>query len=726
VGNDTCTPIDPAPGLFGRIRGPIVVDLFAGAGGASEGVRRALGYGPIVAINHCRHAIDMHKANHPDTEHFWGDVFEVRPLAATRGRSVDALWGSPDCRHFSRAKGGQPVDKKIRGLAWVMLRWAAKVRPRVIFMENVSELVTWGPLARPARGGQKHLGANGSERRKRWNKPIAARKGELFQLFVSHLRALGYVVEWRNLMGCDYGAPTSRKRFYMVARRDGQPIVWPEPTHCAPSELYDDKGNLLAKCRKGSDGAPLRPWRTASECIDWSIPMLSIFATPDEAKAWAKAVGADGVPQRPLAEATLARIREGVRRFVLDNPKPFLVTIDQQSTKHTAAGCDEPVSTVTVKNRHAVVSPIIAKAHANGSDTAGSGIRSAGDPAPTMTTTEQFAVLAPMLQTLTHGQRHEALDAPMRTVTGAHRGERVVVSPVMVANNANNAPHGAGEPLGTVTGGGRHIVAAAHLIETRNGEREGQAPRVRDIERPLGTTTAKGSQGAVVAATVEPLDGRTRAGRAHRREVAAFMAKHYGGVTGTVVDQPIGTITGVDHHSPVAVFMEKFHGSAAAGQPADAPAPTVTSGGGRGGGHAGPVAVFLEQQHGKSRGRSAAEPLGTATAVNHHAAVSAFLSPYYGSERDGQCLDEPVRTVTTKDRLGLVTTTISGTEYAIVDIAMRMLQPPELAAANGWADMIRIGTKAEQVARIGNMVLPDVVAALFTSNLGELAEAAAK
>ncbi len=575
-------PIDRSPALFGRVRGPIVVDLFAGAGGASEGVRRALGHGPVVAINHCEHAIRMHQANHPETEHYHGDVFDVRPQDATRGRAVDALWASPDCRHFSRAKGGKPVDKKIRGLAWVVVRWAAEVRPRVILMENVSELVTWGPLTRPARGGRKHLGAKSSERRKRWDKPIAARKSELFQLFVSHLRALGYVVEWRNLVGCDYGAPTSRKRLYLIARRDGA-IVWPEPTH--------------------GPGRP-KPWRTAAECIDWSIPMLSIFATPAEAKAWAKEVGADGVPQRPLADATLARIREGVRRFVLDNPKPFLVTIDQQSTRHTASGCDEPVS----------------------------------------------------------------------TVTGAHRGERVVVSPVMVANNTNNAPHGPAEPLGTVTGGGRHIVAAAHLIETRNGERERQSPRVRDIERPLGTTTAKGSQGAVVA---------------------AFLAQHNGGENGNQaygrgLGEPMQTIAGNVNKAPVAVFLDKLHGSANAGQPVDAPAPTVTSGGGRGGGHAG--------------------------------LVSAFLSPYYGSERDGQELTEPLRTVTTKDRLGLVTTTISGTEYAIVDIAMRMLQPHELSAANGWGDMIRIGTKAEQVARIGNMVLPDVAAALFTSNLGELAE----
>lgn len=655
----------PADGsLFGRLHGPKVVDLFAGAGGASEGVRRALGYGPIVAINHCRHAIEMHRANHPDTEHYLGDVFEVRPLDATRGRAVDALWASPDCRHFSRAKGGKPVDKKIRGLAWVVVRWAAQVRPRAILMENVSELVTWGPLTRPRRGGRKHLGNKahldadgnrvGGVRRARWDKPIPHRKGELFQLFVGHLRALGYVVEWRNLVGCDYGAPTSRKRLYLIARRDGQPIVWPEPTH--------------------GPGRP-RPWRTAAECIDWSIPMLSIFATPEEAKAWAKEVGADGVPQRPLAEATLARIREGVRRFVLDNPRPFLVTIDQQSTRDTAAGCDEPVSTVTVKARHAVVSPIIAKAHANGSDTAGSGIRSAGQPAPTMTTTEQFAVLAPMLARYNGARPGESRcaspDSPVSTLDTSNRIG--VAAAVLVANNTNNAPHGPAEPLGAVTGGGRHIVAAAHLIETRNGEREGQAPRVRDIERPLGTTTAKGSQGAVVA---------------------AFLAQHNGGENGHQaygrgLEEPMQTIAGSINKAPVAVFLDKLHGSALAGQPVDAPAPTVTSGGGRGGGHAG--------------------------------LVSAFLSPYYGSERDGQELTEPLRTVTTKDRLGLVTVTIDGTEFAIVDIAMRMLQPHELAAANGWPDMVRTGTKAEQVARIGNMVLPDVAAALFAANLHDLA-----
>lgn len=632
MGNGT-SPIGRSPALFGRVRGPIVVDLFAGAGGASEGVRRAIGYGPVVAINHCQHAIDMHRLNHPETEHYCESVFDVRPQDATRGRVVDALWCSPDCRHFSRAKGGKPVDKKIRGLAWVVVRWAAEVRPRVIMMENVSELVTWGGLARPARGGRKHLGSKahldadgnkvGGIRRARWDKPLPAEKGKLFALFVSHLRALGYVVEWRNLVACDYGAPTSRKRLYLVARSDGQPIVWPEPTH----------GPGRAK-----------PWRTAAECIDWTIPMLSIFATPAEAKAWAKATGADGVPVRPLAEPTLARIREGIRRFVLDNPKPFIVTIDQQSTRYTADSINAPLSTSTVKARHAVVSPIIAKAHANGSDTAGSGIRSAGDPAPTFTTTEQFAVLAPMLQTLTHGQRHESIEEPMRTVTGAHRGERV--------------------------------IAAAHLINTRNGEREGQAPRAQSIEKPLSTVTAKGSQGAVVA---------------------AFLAQHNGGEVGNqaygrAFDEPMQTIAGNVNKAPVAVFLDKFHGTAKAGQPVDAPAPTITGGGDRGGGHA--------------------------------SMVAAFLSPFYGAEKDGQSPDVPLRTVPTKDRFGLVTVTIAGTEYAIVDIAMRMLQPHELAAANGWRDMKRIGTKAQQVARIGNMVVPEVAEALARANVGDCAMAA--
>lgn len=643
--------------LFGRLNGAICIDLFAGGGGASEGVRRALGHGPVVAINHCKHAIEMHKANHPETEHYCESVFDVPPKSAARGRKIDLLWASPDCRHFSRAKGGKPVDKGIRGLAWAVVDWAREVRPTVICMENVPEFVGWGPLLDDGR-------------------PDKARTGETFAEFTGQLVALGYVVEHRTLVACDYGAPTSRKRLYLVARCDGKPIRWPEPTH----------GPGRAK-----------PWLTAASCIDWSIPMLSIFATPAEAKAWAKATGADGVPVRPLAEATQRRIAEGIRRFVLNNPRPFLVNLSHGGR---VSPVSEPMGTLT--------------AHPVGGDR---------------------CVVAPVLQTLTHGQRSEDAGEPMRTVTGAHRGERALIAPtllrtdmqsdgrlrgvasveepartittqgglgiaaaVLVANNANNAPHEASSPLGTVTGGGRHILAAgvlvrarsqgsdtpgaglgdtgkpaptfttsetwglaaATLIDTANGERDGQAPRARDVERPFKTVCSTGSPGGVVA---------------------AFLARHFTGASGTGLDQPTPTITAIDHNGLTACFLDKLHGSAAAGQSVDEPAPTVTAQGG------------------------------------HAALVSAFLCAYYGSEKDGQPLTEPARTVTTGDRFGLVTLTIDGTEYAIVDIAMRMLQPRELAAANGWPAMKLHGTKGDQVARIGNMVVPQVAEALVRANL---------
>jgi len=490
--------------LFGRLdTGPVIVDLFAGGGGASEGIRQATGRGPIVAINHCEAAIRMHAENHPDTIHFLESVFEVRPQLAARGRSVDFLWASPDCTHFSRAKGGKPRSKEIRSLAWVIVDWAREVRPRVIALENVPEFVTWGPI-----------GDDGQ--------PVKARAGETFREFVQALEGHGYTVEWRVLNAADYGTPTSRKRLFLVARCDGAAIVWPEPTH----------------------GAGRLPYRTAAECIDWSIPVPSIFGR-----------------KRPLAEATERRIAEGIRRYVLGAARPFLVN-------------------------------------------------------------------------LTHGGRLDGLDDPMKTITAAHRGEKALVTPT--------------------------------LIQTGYGEREGQAPRVLDIGAPLGTVVAGGAKHALVA---------------------AFLAKHYGGVVGQPLDRPIGTVTAVDHHAVASVFLDKLHGSARAGQRIDAPAPTVTAGGGRGGGHA--------------------------------SLVAAFLARYYGQGGQWSGLDVPVPTVTTLDRMALVTVSINGEPYVLADIGMRMLQPRELATAQGFpASYVLTGTKSEQVARIGNSVCPPVARAIVAAQLG--------
>nr|WP_249219898.1 DNA cytosine methyltransferase [Bacillus licheniformis] len=254
----------------------IIVDNFAGGGGASTGIEMATGLSVDIAINHDPAAIAMHKVNHPDTEHYCESVWEVDPQEATKGRPVALCWFSPDCKHFSKAKGGKPVEKKIRGLAWVAVRWAATVRPRVIILENVEEFQTWGPLTKDGL-------------------PDPRKKGSTFRSFVRALQRQGYKVEWKELRACDYGAPTIRKRLFLIARRDGRPIVWPKPTHGDPKSATVKKGML-------------KPWRTAAEIMDWSIETPSIFNR-----------------KKPLSENTLRRIARGIQRFVIESKKPFVV-----------------------------------------------------------------------------------------------------------------------------------------------------------------------------------------------------------------------------------------------------------------------------------------------------------------------------------------------------------------------------------------------------------------
>lgn len=484
------------------------VDLFAGGGGASLGIQWATGHSPVAAVNHDEGAIAMHRRNHPDTLHFQDDVFEVSPYAAvSRAQGdVDLLWASPDCRHFSRAKGGKPRSKKIRGLAWVVVDWALALRPRMICMENVSEFQTWGPLDE-------------------FGHPIKARAGETFREFVGKLEALGYRVEWRVLNAADYGSPTLRRRLFLIGRRDGLPIVWPEPTH-GPG--------------RGE------PYRTASECIDWSIPCPSIFAR-----------------KKPLADATLRRIAHGVVRYVLNDPSPFIVN-------------------------------------------------------------------------LTHGGRTEPISEPFRTITGANRGEKAIIAPYFIP---------------------------------RHGERPGQEPRIRRADRPMPTVTAT-ANGATL--------------------VAAFLAKHYGGVVGHDLKRPIGTVTAQDHHSLVAAHLTKFYGSCKDGVRVDAPAPTITGQG------------------------------------QHAGVVAAFLAAYYGTEKDGQSLAEPMRTITSRARFGLVTVEIEGVPHVITDIGMRMLTPRELARAQGFPDdYLLVGTKTAQIARIGNSVCPQVVEAIVGANVAASRKASA-
>lgn len=553
----------------------LVVDNFAGGGGASTGIFQALGRHVDVAINHSRRALAVHAANHPETRHYCEDVWEVDPRVATQGRPVGLAWFSPDCTHHSRAKGAQPVKKSIRGLAGVVIKWARLVRPRVIILENVREFEDWGPLLPMLDDdGNPMLWPDGSPKMR----PDPDRKGETFTAWVWSLRTLGYSVEWRSLNAADFGAPTHRRRLFLVARSDGLPIAWPTPTHGPGRE---------------------RPYRTAAECIDWSLPCYSIFLTRAEVRAARlKCI-------RPLAENTMARVAAGVKRFVLDNPKPFIVRCDHGGDHFRGQSLEQPLATVTGSHGFGLVSPFL---------------------------TAQF-------------------------------GEREGQAP---------RAHRADEPLPTITsraGGGFPLIMPC--LTSYYGKGNDQGERGNRIDEPLRTQTAANRFGLV----------------------AAFLAKHYGGVVGHEVERPIGTVTSVDHHSLVA-------------------------------------ATLIKNNHGDKQAFAVDEPLRTIMAGgNHHAAAYAFLSKFYGRST-GQSLDEPAHTVTGNDRFGLVV--VEGEDYVIVDIGLRMLSPRELFRCQGFPDSYIIDLEVDdrrlsagdQVELCGNSVCPDVAAAIVRANVVEGREVA--
>lgn len=491
----------------------LIVDNFAGGGGASTGIELAIGRPVDIAINHDPDAIAMHTINHPHTTHYCESVWDINPRQVTNGQPVGLAWFSPDCKHFSKAKGGTPVNKEIRGLAWVAMRWAATVKPRIIILENVEEFKTWGPVVD--------------------GKPCPARKGKTFNSFVNQLQKLGYTVEWQNLVASDFGAPTIRKRFFLIARCDGLPIVWPTPTHGNPALLNFKKSGL-------------KKWKTAADIIDWSIPCPSIFGR-----------------KKPLAENTLKRIARGIQRYVIDNPKPFIVRIGQQGFGGTGMQyeTDQPLTTITTKAEHCLVMPHITKYYGAKSET---------------------------------------------------------------------------ESRGSVLG------------------------------EPIATQTTENRFGLV----------------------CAFLAKHFGGNytgSGSAVEDPLHTVTAVDHNALVTTHLLHLRNNCDA-RTVESPLPTLTAGGG------------------------------------HVGEVRAFLIKYYGNEKEGVSLREPLHTVTAQDRFGLVT--VRGEQYQIVDIGMRMLEPHELFAAQGFpADYIidrdaqgNQIPKYKQVARCGNSVCPSVAAAIVAAN----------
>lgn len=616
----------------------IIVDNFAGGGGASTGIELAIGRSVDIAINHDENAVAMHTTNHPNTLHYCESVFDVDPVAATAGRPVGLAWFSPDCRHFSKAKGSKPVEKEIRGLAWIVIRWALAVRPRVMMLENVEEFKTWGPLIVSTDGGQR---------------PDPERAGETFEAFCGMLSGgipvghpalaecceflgiatdgdlarqltvgLGYAVDHRELRACDFGAPTIRKRFFMVMHCDGVSVTWPEPTHGDPKSPAVQAGRLA-------------PWRTAAECIDWNIAAPSIFDR-----------------KKPLAENTLKRIARGIQRFVLDNPTPFIVKCNHTTTKGKY-DCFRG--------------------------------QSLAEPLQTITKTHGYAIAVPHLTKFRTGATGQLVTEPVPTVTAGTSKRpggnghalglvEAALTPYIVRQFGSSVGHRADEPSATITagGGGKSQLVTPTLIQMGYGERAGQEPRVLQLNNPLGTVTAGGNKFATVS---------------------AFLAKHYGGNykgAGLGMDEPMHSVTTVDHHAAITSHLVMLRGTCRDGRVVDAPAPGLTAGGL----HVGEVKTTLAMKgYDEARAQMALE----------------FLQEYCGS-----------------DSTGLVT--IDGVIYKIVDIGMRMLQPLELYRAQGFPEWYIIDrdyrgvkyAKDKQVARCGNAVPPPFAEALVKANLPEL------
>lgn len=437
------------------INGELIVDNFAGGGGASTGIELATGYSVDIAINHDPEAIKMHKANHPNTKHYCENVWAVDPVKACDGHPVGLAWFSPDCKHFSKAKGGKPKDKNIRGLAWVALRWAGLVRPRVIMLENVEEFKTWGPLNR------RHH-------------PIKSKQGKTFERFVQQIRDLGYEVEFRELIAADYGAPTMRKRFFMVARCDGKPIVWPEPTH-APADSEAVKAGLL------------KPYVGAYTQIDFTRPCPSIFDTSEEIK---EKYGIRAV--RPLAPKTMDRIARGLKKFVLDNPEPFIIQCNHGGERRPN-DIREPMPTITGKHGYGIVEPKLAPYM--GTNTTNHPGGNCKDPIHTITTGNQQCLISPTLiqyhsETAPGEVRGQTIKDPIMTVDGSNRYG--LVTSFLSKFYKSGTGQDMREPLHTITTSPGHFGEVRTFLIKYYGQGTGQ-----DIKDPLDTVTAQDRFGLV-------------------------------------------------------------------------------------------------------------------------------------------------------------------------------------------------------------------------------------
>lgn len=660
----------------------IIVDNFAGGGGASTGIELATGRPVAIAINHDPAAILMHKTNHPYTEHLQASVWDVDPIKVCAGRPVGLAWFSPDCKHFSKAKGAALVDRNIRGLAWIVLRWAGTVRPRVIILENVEEFTTWGPV--------------------RKGKPVKSKQGQTFRKWLSQLVALGYQVEHRELVAADYGAPTTRKRFVLVARCDGQPIVWPERTH-APRDS--------AEVRQGK----LKPWRAAAEIIDWTVPMYSVFETKEEIKA---RYGVNAI--RPLADNTLRRIIRGVDKFTIKGEKPFILSAELigdyeyhgEVYHNPTVGRDEsgqPFIIPTGYGERAGQAPRVHDINA---------------PLSTVVSTCKQNLVQPVMQPFfaecNHsGDGHLAkVEAPLGTIT--QKCTKGLVSPVLAPVTFPNTHHSVGspadQPVHTITSAGNRVLAAANLIQYHTEQGKENA-RVDALTDPLPTVDASNRYAMTVAHLTEyfgngvPLDLREplHTVTSHDREALTSVVihpVHAGGYNGkgNTPDKPLNTVTSAGGLMLAAHHIVEFKGQDI-GQDVTRPLRTITASAGKdrqcGGGTFGLAACRIETY-------------SDGTNLGRWPEIRALLNRYCGYK----LADNEV-----------ILLSFNGGWYFISDIQIRMLTPKELYAAMGFPpDYIiardytgRPYPKSQQVARCGNAVCPQMAAAVVRANLPEWA-----
>ncbi|SEQ26588.1 DNA (cytosine-5)-methyltransferase 1 [Pseudomonas sp. NFACC02] len=643
----------------------IVVDFFCGGGGAGTGLEMGLRRKVSVAKNHSAKAISMHTINHPGAKHFTTDVFEGDPDTECGGKAVGWFHMSPDCTHHSQAAGGQPRKREIRNLSWIGLKWAGKKKPRVISLENVKQILQWGRLiAKRDKATGRVIKLGGAIAApgevvpvdQQFLIPDPKQRGRTWRRFVALLEGMGYVVEWKVIKACDFGAPTSRERLFMIARCDGQPIVWPEPTHAKNPAKGQKK------------------WKTAAECIDFTDLGKSIFGR-----------------KKDLAPATLRRVAKGMKKFVIDSAAPFIVPIANWSGE-AVQSAEEPLRTITSYPKggaFSVVSPIIAPATHQGSDRINNPLE------------------------------------PLPTVTCANRGELTLISPLMVGAGGpeySGKPVGIEQPVGTLMTQNHRALASACIVQAGHGEGSGANKRrshgVNDICGPIGTVTASGGGQSVSAAVMvqanggfntthakgmhEPMTTVTNTGSQQQLAVANLVHLR-GNCDARDVNDPLHTVSaGGQHHGLVSAFMERAFGGSV-GQSLEEPAPTITAGGG---GKSSLVSLTLSPEH-------------EAGALR----VAAFLISYYGTENISAC-GAPAPTITTKDRLAMVTVMVKGTPYVIVDICLRMLKPAELYRAQGFPPdyIITHGadgkpfTKTEQVHMCGNSVSPPPMAALARAN----------